>query len=258
MMRVTVVLPSHDDAVMLRACLAALHAQSRRADEIIVVDNACTDDTAEVARAAGARVVAEPLHGVTPATARGFDAARGDLLLRLDADSVPPPDWIARVVAAFTDSALGALSGPGRFYGGNALTRWIGAHLYIGGYATVVPVLLGHPVLFGSNLALRRTVWEQIRHRVHRQEPHVHDDLDISINLPPGTGIRFDRSLSVGVSARPFDSARGLWRRVVWAGETVAINHREQRMLARRREWRAIAPIKRLNRNGRPGRRSRA
>jgi len=253
MMRVTVVIPSHDDAVLLRACLAALRTQNRPADEVIVVDNACTDDTAEVARAAGARVVTEPLRGVTPATACGFDAARGDLLLRLDADSVPPPDWVARVVAAFTDPTLGALSGPGRFYGGNAVTRWIGAHLYIGGYATVVPLLLGHPVLFGSNLALRRAVWERIRHRVHRREPHVHDDLDISINLPPGTTVRFDRSLRVGVSARPFDSARGLWRRVAWAGETVAINHREQSMLARRREWRAAPGIDRLSRHGRRG-----
>jgi glycosyltransferase involved in cell wall biosynthesis len=246
MVRVSVVIPSFNDAVLLRGCLAALAVQTRPADEIVVVDNDSTDDTAEVAARAGARVVREPIRGIFPATAAGFDAASGDLLLRLDADSIAPPDWIARVEAAFVSHPrLDALSGPGRFYGGNAVVRWVAEHLYIGAYSHIVRVILGHPVLFGSNLALRATVWHAIRERVHRHIPHVHDDFDIAINLEPHMHVRFDPTLVVGVSARPFSSPAGLLRRLDWAFGTMAINHREQSLFARRRAWRAAARTRR-------------
>lgn len=242
MTTVSVIVPSHDDSVMLRGCLAALAVQDRAPDELVVVDNACTDDTAEVARAAGARVVREDRLGVLAATAAGFDAASGELLLRLDADSVPHPDWVARVVAAFeAEPGLDALSGPGEFYGGSRAVHWIAENLYIGGYSGVVGWALGHPVLFGSNLAIRASAWERVRGRVHRDVRQAHDDLDISINLVPGMGVRYDRTLRVGVSARPFDSLSGLGRRVAWAYTTARINHREESLFARRRRWRAGA-----------------
>lgn len=224
MPRATVVIPSHNDAPMLRGCLAALAAQTRLPDEIVVVDNASTDDTAEVGRAAGAVVVAEPTLGVTPASARGYDTATGDLLLRLDADSVPPPDWVERVVAHFeADPELAALSGPGEFYGSTRFVHWIAENCYIGGYRAVVAPLLGHPPLFGSNLAMRRETWLRVRDRVHRTRREVHDDLDLSYAIRPDMKVVWDRTLRVGVSARPFESAKGLWRRVRWAGVTVAV-----------------------------------
>ncbi len=246
MPRISVVIPSYDDAVFLRTCLVALAVQTRPADEVIVVDNDSSDDTVEVARAAGARVVHEPIRGIFPATAAGFDAAEGELLLRLDADSVAPPDWIERIATAFAEQpSLDALSGPGRFYGANAAIRWIAEHLYIGAYSTIVQGMLGHPVLFGSNLAIRAEVWRAIRGRVHRHIPHVHDDFDIAINLDPSMTVRFDRTLVVGVSARPFSSPASLMRRLDWAFGTMAINHRERSLVARRRAWRAAEKARR-------------
>jgi glycosyltransferase involved in cell wall biosynthesis len=232
---ISVVVPSWNDAIMLRACLAALAAQTRRADEIIVVDNDSSDDTAAVARAAGATVVLETRRGVWPATVAGFDAASGDIVARLDADSVPPPDWLARVeTALMTPAAPGAavpsaVTGPGDFYGGNRLTRWIGENLYIAGYFWFIGWLLAHPPLFGSNLAMRRELWAQLRPRIDPELPRVHDDLEISFLLEPGTGIRYDRTLRVGVSARPFNSMRGLGRRVGWAGIGLWRNRRRTR-----------------------------
>ncbi|MDP3207929.1 MAG: glycosyltransferase, partial [Rhodoglobus sp.] len=74
MSRISVVIPARNDSVMLAACLRALADQTRPADEIIVVDNGSTDDTAAVAVAAGVRVIQESLWGIFPATAAGFDA----------------------------------------------------------------------------------------------------------------------------------------------------------------------------------------
>ena len=80
MSTVSVIIPCLDDAVFLSACLEALGRQSRRADEVIVVDNGSSDDSVAVAEAAGVRVIREPRRGIWAATAAGFDAATGDLL----------------------------------------------------------------------------------------------------------------------------------------------------------------------------------
>lgn len=224
-LRVSVIVPSHNDADMLEHCLDALAKQTRPADEIIVVDNASTDATAEVARAAGATVVPEPIRGVTPATARGFDSATGDILARLDADSVPPADWIERIIVPFqADPNLSGLSGPGEFYGSNRAVHWIAENLYIGGYRWFCSWLLGHPPLFGSNLVIRASAWQRLSGKVHRTRREVHDDLDLSYNIEPDMEVRWDPTLKVGVSARPFESASGLWRRVRWAYITIRLN----------------------------------
>ncbi len=112
--RVVVVIPCRDDARFLEECLAALERQTRAADRVIVVDNASSDDSAAVAARFGATVIEEPLVGIWPAAARGYDEAfpDADLIARLDADSRPHPDWIARIVAAFdADPGLGVLTG---------------------------------------------------------------------------------------------------------------------------------------------------
>jgi glycosyltransferase involved in cell wall biosynthesis len=239
MSSITVVIPALNDAAMLRECLAALAVQSRPADEILVVDNGSTDDTAAVARAGGARVINEPRRGIFPATAAGFSAARSDLLARLDADSVPESDWLQRIETAFDEAPdLAALTGPGKFYGSNRVVHWLGEHLYIGGYFWSMQILLGHPPLFGSNLALRATVWQRVRDTVHSELADVHDDLDLSYHLEPGMRVRFDRSLVVGISARPFRTWGALGRRLRLAWITIRVNDAERSALRRRRDYR--------------------
>jgi glycosyltransferase involved in cell wall biosynthesis len=226
---ITVVIPCRDDAPLLAAALDALARQTRPAEEVVVVDNGSGDDTVAVALAAGARVVDEPVQGILRATAAGFDAATGDVLARIDADSLPPVDWLERIAAAFDrPDAPTAYTGPGRFYDISRAGAWAGEHLYLGGYVFWLTLFLGHAPLFGSNMALRRDAWIRIRDTVHRDERRVHDDLDIAYHLTPDMTVRYDPTLVMPVSGRPFHTASGLGRRLGWGFRTIAVNTRGQ------------------------------
>lgn len=207
--RVSVVIPVKDDGELLRRCLRALSLQTRRPDEIVVVDNGSVDDSAEIARRHGARVVVCADPGIPAASATGYDAALGDLILRLDADCIPARTWVEEIVAALTRRGdVAAVTGGARFVDGpRSLRSWTAA-VYLGAYFAVAVPTLGHLPLFGSNLAFRREVWLRMRHRIHRHA-NIHDDLDLAFHLGDQHRIRFAPRAAMGMSMRPLASARG-------------------------------------------------
>jgi glycosyltransferase involved in cell wall biosynthesis len=239
---ISVVIPCKNDAVFLERCLAALANQTRAADEIIVVDSTSIDNTKAVGEAAGARVITRSLDGILAATAVGFDEARGDVIARLDADSIPPADWLQRIEHILSHSSeFSAVTGPGDFYdASNRFVAWFGRMVYLGGYFWTMTALLGHSPLFGSNFAMHATIWARVGSYVHRHDRCIHDDLDISYHLEPDMTVIYDSTLRVGISARPFDSWRSFGRRLSWAYITFRVNFRERSPLKRlgeRRRW---------------------
>ena len=90
----SVVIPCKDDAGPLSRCLEALKAQTVAPLEVIVVDNNSSDDSARVAAGYGARVFSETAPGIAAAASTGYDAALGDVIVRCDADTLPPCDCI--------------------------------------------------------------------------------------------------------------------------------------------------------------------
>jgi glycosyltransferase involved in cell wall biosynthesis len=206
----SVVLPVRDDAPALQRCLEALATLDERPDEIVVVDNGSSDDTARVASEGGARVVTEPVPGIASAAAAGYDAATGDVLVRFDSDAVPPVDWIRRIRAAFeADPDLVGLSGPGVFTDLPAPLRLLAGLGYHGAYFGLVGLMIGRPPLYGSNLAVRRSAWLGVRDRFHRDDPEVHDDLCLTVHLGDAK-LGFDPRMAVAVSARAV-TPRRLW-----------------------------------------------
>jgi glycosyltransferase involved in cell wall biosynthesis len=101
--RVSVVIPAHNEVPGIWDTVRAIRAQARPGIEleILVVDDASSDGTAEVAQAAGARVIRLESGG-NPAAARNRGAAEatGDPIVFLDADCVPAPGWLAAILAA--------------------------------------------------------------------------------------------------------------------------------------------------------------
>jgi glycosyltransferase involved in cell wall biosynthesis len=98
--RVVVVVPCHDEAASVGKVVADFRAALPGA-EVLVVDNASTDGTAELARAAGARVVAEPRPGKGFALLTGFRAARdADYFVMVDGDDTYPAEEVHQLLAA--------------------------------------------------------------------------------------------------------------------------------------------------------------
>jgi glycosyltransferase involved in cell wall biosynthesis len=244
-MLVSIVIPARNDAEMLSRALDALAQQTGVPHdiqvEIVVVDNGSTDTTAEVARAAGARVVEEPIAGIPRASTTGYDAAQGELIARIDADTVCPPGWLAHAVEVFAaDDQLSVLTGTGTFYGANPLVHRIGKAVYLGGMWWSMTGYLGHPMVFGSNFVMRRGVWDELRDEVHRSPRAIHDDLDFSLHIKPWMTVRFDADFVVQISARPFATVRGLGRRVYWVIPTLKNHWPDDNPWARRaarRRW---------------------
>ncbi len=98
---VSIVLPTYNEQESVGLCvleaLEACTAAGLRA-EVIVVDNNCTDDSAQVALRAGARVVREPVPGYGAAIRCGIAAAQGTVVVMADADCTYPLDRVAELV----------------------------------------------------------------------------------------------------------------------------------------------------------------
>ncbi|TCJ00133.1 glycosyltransferase family 2 protein [Aeromicrobium sp. IC_218] len=222
---VSVVVPVLDDATALARCLDRLGRQTRRPDEVVVVDNGSTDTSVAVARAYGARVVTEPRRGIPHAAATGYDAAAGDVIVRCDADSLPGPRWLERLVAPLEhDSGLDAVTGLGVFRDAPRGSRTLLTVLYLGAYYVTSHLALGHTALWGSNMALRRTSWAEVSTAVHR-EADVHDDMDLAFVLGPRRRIRLV-PVVVGVSARSLRGGVQMRRRFGRARRTLELNWR--------------------------------
>jgi len=100
---VTIIVPVWNGPAVIRKCLTALLAQTYPADrrEIIVVDNASTDDTGAVVREfPSVQLLFEPKAGSYHARNLGLSMAKGEYVAFTDADCIPAPDWLANGIAA--------------------------------------------------------------------------------------------------------------------------------------------------------------
>ncbi|MEV5069123.1 glycosyltransferase family 2 protein [Microbacterium sp. LMI12-1-1.1] len=221
---ISVVIPVKDDDTELARCLRALTQQTRPADEVIVVDNGSTDASAEVARAFGARLVRCETPGIPAASAAGYDAAAGEIILRLDADCVPDASWTRAMADAFAARPdVSAFTGGARFIDGPRALRAPLATLYLGAYAAVMVPTLGHLPLFGSNMGMRRQAWLGIRPRVHL-DAALHDDMDLSFHLGERGRIRHLPAARMGMSMRPFAPGQAFGHRAVRGLRTVLVH----------------------------------
>lgn len=101
----TAVIPTWNRRDLLLNLFESLAAQTRRFDEIIVVDNGSADDSAELAERAGAKVLRLGCNmGFAAAVNRGIEAADTDWVAILNNDVTFEPDWLEKLLAADEDA----------------------------------------------------------------------------------------------------------------------------------------------------------
>jgi glycosyltransferase involved in cell wall biosynthesis len=207
--RVSFVVPAYNEERLLPACLAAIQAEIDRSGcdaELIVVNNASTDDTARIAAATpGVIVVNQPIKGLVQARSAGFEAAAGELIANIDADTLVPPGWLDRVLAEFARSPrLVVLSGPYDYYDVPIHIRTAARVFYAVGFMTYVfnkRVVGVGSMVQGGNFVLRRDVLAGIGGFSDRFTFYG-EDTDIASRMSKVGDVKFTYALMAKSSGR--------------------------------------------------------
>lgn len=199
-MKISIVVPVFNEEKTIGACLKHLFDQEEQADEIIVIDNNCTDKSMEIVKKFPVKIVKQPVQGITPARNMGFDTALYPIIARTDADTRVPRNWIKRLKTKFKDKDVIAVSGPTRYYDVPQPFQIskIPMRLYFQSFKQIFQ----HECLFGMNMAMRKSVWKKVRKSVCTDDRIIHEDIDLSLHIAKYGRILFDYSLVVTSSPR--------------------------------------------------------
>ncbi len=223
---VSIVIPAYNEEGQLTLCLNAIAKQTVRPLEVLVVDNNSTDATVAIAqRYPFVTVLREQKQGPAYARDRGFNAVRGDIIGRLDADSVIAPDWVENVHKIFEDQDIRAVSGqmtyrdvsiPELFNAIDRRVRW---------YLTLRMGSQGEQFLLGSNMAIRRRTWQRVKNKVCHKR-HLHEDIDLAAHLAgANSGVVFRPELVVSQNWRQAAAGPRQFLHHVWSNVRVLTEH---------------------------------
>jgi glycosyltransferase involved in cell wall biosynthesis len=212
---VAIVIPAYNEERFIGKCLESCIDQTSVPDEIIVVNNRSTDDTASIVRRyqeanpdIDIRLIDQNEHqGIAPTRNCGFDHAQSDIISRTDADSIVANDWVETIRRRFEDPDIDATSGPIVFY-----------DMPFRGFLFWLDCLLREKVqsrarnerfLIGANMALRTQAWKSVRQLTQLDlEDRLHEDVDLALTLFKNDfEIGYDAGMVAGMSARRVESS---------------------------------------------------
>lgn len=222
MTTVSIIIPVYNGAADLPACLAALGEQRPRPDEIIAVDNASSDGSADLiaAQFPHVRLLRQTINlGFGGACNAGMAAATGDLLILLNQDTEVQPGWLSALVAVMAERPDVGIAGSKALYpnghlqhaGGTIDAQGGGHHrghgdADIGQFDRVAEVAY----VTGASMALRSAVFDQIGGFDPAFNPAYSEDVDLCLTVrnaglrvvyvPDSVLIHHERSTAAGAS----------------------------------------------------------
>jgi len=201
-MKVSVIIPVYNEEKYINNCLKSLKKQYEKPDEIIVVNNNCTDKTIKIVekykKNLPIKIIKEKKRGVVFARNKGFNEAKGEILARCDADSILPPYWIKKIKKDFIKIKIDGLTGPIIFY-----DFFLKSAFFSKIYLILMKILQKGETLLGPNMAISKKIWEKIKNEVCLNEKNIHEDIDLSIHILKNKGkIYYDLELVAYASAR--------------------------------------------------------
>lgn len=184
----SIIIPVYNEGHRLRACLDAIKALEIAPTEVIVVDNNCTDDSVEIAKSFDfVKVVNESKQGLIFARNRGLNTASSDILARIDADSIVTPNWSTVLLRSFDNERIVGVTGPSYSLLLPRIRKPM-TTIWSKLYFVWTHMFYRVPVLWGANMAMRRSAWELIKNEVCLNDKTVHEDQDISLLLQAHAG----------------------------------------------------------------------
>ena len=207
-MKASIIIPAYNEENYLAATLDAVFAQDYPNFEVIVVDNASTDRTAQViARYPKVVAVYESKKGTNQAREAGRARATGTIVVTIDADCRPSVNWLSRAMRHFEDNRVVAVSGPSYYFDGSF---WFRSASLIVQYIFYKPVgsifqFFGlNGVLIANNCLMRKQALDQAK-GFDVQYTFWGDDTATAKSLRPYGYIVFDNALYMPNSARRFN-----------------------------------------------------
>ncbi len=202
-MKISFVVPAYNEEKYIAHCIEGILKELARGQydaEIIVVNNASSDKTAEVAQSyPQVQLVNEMQKGLSRARQAGFAASSGDLIANIDADTILSPGWIDKVLAEFSQNKkLVALSGPFIYYDFSVWKNFVVRIYY---YFAYIIYLFTRSMLQGGNFVIRRSALEEVG-GYNLDFAFYGEDAEIARRLKAVGKIKFTLSLPVFSSGR--------------------------------------------------------
>ena len=203
-MKISIVIPVYNEERVIAKCLEAISLLGVKPYEVVLVDNNSTDQTVAIAKKYKfVTVITEKKQGLIAARNAGFAVATGDILARIDADTHVSPNWTYQIEESFQDNKTAqAITGTGYFYDAPAPKTYRAIRNFVA--VRLNSLLLGHDMLWGSNMAIRRTAWDEIKDKTC-VDKNIMEDLDIAAHLVSNYGkksVKFIPNMQADISFR--------------------------------------------------------
>ena len=203
---ISVVIPAFNEEKYISNCLDSIVRQESAQNlEVIVVDNNSTDNTLKVIQKfrdrLNLKIVIEKKKGRGAARSRGFQTAKGDIILGTEADTIVPPDWIEELSSKLIDKNVVAVTGPCKFEDCSLLIKIIMNQFQPFGMV-LYRVLFGYYWLSGFNFAIKKSAY--VKSGGFNPELNTFDDIELGEKIKRFGKVVFIRNTPVIVSGRRF------------------------------------------------------
>lgn len=201
----SIVIPAYNEQDYLPGCLDSIAKQTHAPLQVVVVDNNSVDKTVQIAtKYPFVTLLTESRQGIVFARNRAFNAAKADIIGRIDADTHLNPDWVHQTLDYLTKNPnVAAVTGDCYFYDFPFYRFLHRIHKFM--YYILQRWIAGTDILWGSNMAIRASAWHKVKNIVST-EPNMHEDIDLSLKLKSGKiRIRHVNKMKAEVSLRRGD-----------------------------------------------------
>jgi len=199
----SIIIPAHNEEVAIANCLSSVRNQTFSPEkyEVIVINNASTDKTKQIAKNFHVKIIDEPKKGYVYALRAGCEKAQGDIIAITDADTIVPNDWIEKIYNTYKkDSDIVAVGGRTILKPSFPFAKL--AEVFLNITAPLLNYLLGY------NFSIRKDIYE--KSGGFRIDMNLNADTEFSMRLKKYGKIVYLQNNPVITSSRHYRGVIGL------------------------------------------------